>query len=124
MRKADFYIIGAVLLMALIGVMVFYIDSDNTGAVYAEIYVFGELIHSVLLDSGHDDILIENINDGSNLIRITEYGVYIVEASCRNQHCVRSGKLFRPGQIIACLPNRVLIRLVGLEEGGVDAVAY
>ena len=124
MRKADFYIIGVVLFIALIGVVVFYIDGDNTAEVYAEIYVFGELIHSVLLDSGHDDILIENTNESSNLIRITRDGVYIVEASCRNQLCVRSGKQFRPGQIIACLPNRVLIRLVGLEEGGVDAVAY
>ena len=124
MIKADFYIIGVVLLMALIGVVVFYIDSDNSGDVYAEIYVFGELIHSVLLESGHDDILLENMNDGANLIRITEDGVYIVEASCRNQNCVLSGKHFRPGQVIACLPNRVMIRLVGFEDGGVDAVAY
>jgi len=124
MTKADFYIIGVVLLIALIGVVVFYIDSDNAGDVYAEIYVFGELIHSVLLDSGHDDILIENMSNGSNLIRITENGVYIVEANCRNQNCVRSGKHSRPGQIVACLPNRVMIRLVGFEDGGVDAVAY
>ena len=124
MRKADFYIIGVVLLMALIGVVIFYIDSNNVGDIYAEVYVFGELVHSVLLGAGHDDILIENTNERSNLIRITENGVFIAEASCRNQNCVQSGKHFRPGQIIACLPNRVMIRLVGFEDGGVDAVAY
>jgi hypothetical protein len=124
MRKADFYIIGIVLLVALIGFVVFYIERGSAEYVYAEIYVFGELTHRVMLDSGQDDILIDTANVGWNLIRTTRNGVYVVEASCRNQNCVLSGKHYRPGQIIACLPDRVVVRLVGLESGGVDAIAY
>jgi len=124
MKKADVYIIGAVLLLAALGFAIFVINSARTGAVYVEVYAFGELEHRIPLQSGQNDILIENRDGGYNLIRITEDGVHIAKANCRNQICVQAGQHARPGQIIACLPNRVLIRLTGsMEEEGVDAVA-
>ena len=124
MKKADVYIIGAVLLLAALGFAIFFINSVGTGAVYVEVYVSGELEHRIPLQSEQNDILIENRDGGYNLIRITEDGVHVVEANCRNQICVQAGQHVRPGQIIACLPNRVLVRLTGSIEEGVDAVAH
>jgi len=52
-------------------------------------------------------------------------GVRFLGSPCPNQACVRSGWASRPGQIIACLPNRVAVRVfsgnVAKEE--VDAVS-
>lgn len=128
MKKADFIIIGIVLLLALIGWIIFYLISYNdgeNGEVYAEIFVLAELFHRVPLRAEDYEILIDNGEGGYNLIRITGDGAYIAEASCRNQICVNAGKHSRPGQIIACLPNRVLVRLTGQPgEDTVDAITY
>jgi len=125
MKKADMYIIGAVLLCAALGFAIFFINSAGAGIVYVEVYVSGELEHRVPLQPEQNDILIENRAGGYNLIRIAADGVHVVRANCRNQICVQAGQHSRPGQIIACLPNRVLVRLTGsMEEEGVDAVAH
>lgn len=54
-----------------------------------------------------------------NVVEITRDGVQMVEANCRNQLCVHSGKVtkenweIRPNQaFIVCLPNQVTVELV------------
>ena len=58
----------------------------------------------------------------TNVIQIEEDCVYFAESDCPDQVCVRSGKLTRAGQIAVCLPNRVIVRLVGAQSD-IDAIA-
>lgn len=46
-------------------------------------------------------------------------GVYIASADCPDRLCVKTGKITRPGEAIACVPNRVVVRLK--RAGGKDA---
>ncbi|HBE87040.1 MAG TPA: hypothetical protein DDW53_19330, partial [Lachnoclostridium sp.] len=39
----------------------------------------------------------------------------ITEASCPDKVCVRTGKIHRSGELIVCLPNRVVITIEGEE---------
>lgn len=62
-------------------------------------------------------------DDGKeNVLVIEDENVYMKEANCRNQICVRTGKISRPGQSITCLPNRVSAVIEGGEDNGFDAV--
>ena len=56
------------------------------------------------------DIVLESLPD----VRFSVRGgaVAFVESDCPDQICVRSGFLNRPGQMAACLPNRLALAIV------------
>ena len=64
---------------------------------------------------------------GPTILRLDRGGARFVSSPCPNQLCVRTGAVGRTGEVAACLPNRVAVRVVrgGASEGeeGVDAVA-
>jgi len=123
MKKADIYIIITILIPALIGAVILYTaNTDKSKTV--EIYVAGELHSTHPLSPNQDDIIIHTGENNYNIIRIQNDGVFMAEANCRSQICLLSGKYSHVGQMIACLPHRVLIRLTGQAEGGIDAIAY
>lgn len=43
---------------------------------------------------------------------------------CPNQTCVRMGKIDRPGDMIVCVPNRVVIRIVKTGDADLDGVTF
>lgn len=59
-----------------------------------------------------------------------EGGARVLSSPCPLKICVRAGRLERPGQVAACVPNRVAVTLTGegagspqQDDGGVDAIA-
>lgn len=50
---------------------------------------------------------------GTTRVSISEYAVQVLDSDCPNRLCVRAGRISRPGQVLVCLPNRVVVRLVG-----------
>ncbi len=61
---------------------------------------------------------------GETVVAIEGGTVRVSSSPCREQICVATGKVSRPGAWIACLPNQVFIRLEGSEEEEVDAGTY
>jgi hypothetical protein len=58
---------------------------------------------------------------GSTRLRIRDGEAWIESSPCRQQLCRRMGRIHGPGRVIACLPNRVLVRFEGAAPG-VDGV--
>ena len=48
-----------------------------------------------------------------NLIVIENGTVRVTHASCKGNDCVNTGRISKEGQIIACLPHRLLITIIG-----------
>lgn len=117
MRWGDFVIIGVVLLIA--AALAFVIAMHNAGdQLYAEIWRDGELIERIALT----DQLDRTISlDGHNTVVLSGKTVKMQQADCRDQVCVRSGTLTRAGQAAVCLPNRVVVKIVG-EKSEIDAI--
>ena len=46
----------------------------------------------------------------------------IVRSPCKNKVCIKSGYIRYAGRLTACIPNRVVVRIVGKSHRGVDAV--
>ncbi|GBE30865.1 hypothetical protein BMS3Bbin04_01903 [bacterium BMS3Bbin04] len=60
---------------------------------------------------------------GETLVRVQDNGVEIVESACPHKICVRMGRITMQGQLLICVPNHVVVRIDGGEEGsGVDGV--
>ena len=50
--------------------------------------------------------------------------VRVVDSPCTEKICVRTGAVSAAGAWIACLPNRVFVRVVGKDDRGIDATAF
>ena len=59
---------------------------------------------------------------GLTIVEIRDRAVFITASPCRDKICVHSGRLHVTGQLLACLPNKVVIRLIGADEHEYDAV--
>ena len=57
-----------------------------------------------------------SLNDGSNVIVISDGAVYMKHADCPDGLCVNQGKKSHAGARIVCRPNRVMIEIVGAGE--------
>jgi len=61
---------------------------------------------------------------GESLLEVKDRRVRFRSAPCRNQVCVHSGWLAHGGDVAACLPNRVSIRLIGDSRNSLDGLSY
>lgn len=53
---------------------------------------------------------------GYNLVEIGDGNVRVIEASCPDELDVKQGYISLPGEIIVCLPNRLIIEIKGSSE--------
>jgi hypothetical protein len=49
---------------------------------------------------------------GNVKIQILNRKVYVLNSSCPDKVCVKAGAIDKPGPMIVCAPNRVVIRIV------------
>ena len=77
-----------------------------------------------LLRPDEDQVLNVSGPLGSNRIVVRGGEVFVESAPCANQICVKTGTVARPGQWIACLPNRVFVAVEGGANDNIDAHSY
>lgn len=59
---------------------------------------------------------------GETVVVLDQQGARIASSPCSTQHCVLSGAHRHAGDIIACVPNRILISIRGKSASGYDAI--
>ncbi len=59
---------------------------------------------------------------GLTEIEIKKGQARIVRSPCKNKVCIKSGYIRYADRLAACIPNRVIVRIVGENHRGVDAV--
>ncbi|HIX90620.1 MAG TPA: NusG domain II-containing protein [Candidatus Agathobaculum pullicola] len=117
LKWGDFVIIGIVLLLAaaLTGALAAGTRGDQ---LYAEVWQDNQLVERVALTDDTDRTI---DLDGHNVIVLSGKSACMETADCRDQVCVRTGVLTRVGQVAVCLPNRVVLKIVG-ETSEIDAI--
>lgn len=120
-KKKDLWIISGLLAAAFFMLAVLMPGSAKNAGCYAEIYYDGKLAATAYLDEprifsidGLPQVVFE-VKDGA---------IAFIRSDCPDRICVNTGRLDRAGQLAACLPNRVSLRITGgHDDGGVDVVA-
>lgn len=114
-HKADVIVIAALLLLGggIWGVQALL--TRNLPPI-AEIYQDGKLAETVRLDSGQDRSF--SIDGEENVIfhLYADGGIAFLTSDCPDKVCVRSGVLHRVGQSAACLPNKIILKIVDKDK--------
>ena len=113
--------IAVFVLISLIGLGVFFFNTGLFGqeGEILEVSKDGQVIANLKLSE--DQVYVTP--DGKNTIQIKDGVVSMVEAVCPDQICVHSKPLRTSTGSIVCLPNRVALRIIGIdEEEGLDAI--
>ncbi|HJA49261.1 MAG TPA: NusG domain II-containing protein [Candidatus Agathobaculum intestinipullorum] len=117
LKWGDCIIIGVVLLLAA-ALTALMAQNTAGGRLYAEVWQNDVLVERVVLTDETDRTI---DLDGHNVIVLAGKTARVESADCHDQVCVRTGTLTRAGQVAVCLPNRVVLKLVG-ETGEIDAI--
>lgn len=117
MKKNDWILVAVILVLAGIGFLI-YLNFGKQSAGLVKVTVDGELYGTYSLDKEQE---IE-INDTNRLI-IEDGQVDMIEADCPDQICVDHKTISKNKETIVCLPNKVVVEIVGGENAEIDAVA-
>ncbi len=109
-------IVLVILLVVLAGGM--YIGNqimNRKPAVIVEVSVDGVVVEELDL-SKDTEFVVKGYQGGTNTLVIENGQVYITDATCPDKVCIHQGKINRSGEMIVCLPNLMIAKIVGEEE--------
>jgi len=114
MYKTDLFLILAAVCCCSLLLLV----PAHQGKKYLLIYENGKPVEQIALT----DTMTFTKKFAHNEILIANGRVSMLTADCPDHDCIKTGTIDQGGQIIACLPNRLALRIV-FEDGDVDDVA-
>ena len=115
LKKYDIFIISVILLFSFLSWIIYqYFIADQTSK--AEIYHYSELLKTVDLGQRIDKNF--SIEENPNIVfhLFKDGSISFEESDCPHKLCIKAGKISRPGQFAACLPNGIIIKIVPVER--------
>lgn len=113
LKRADILLIIFLLGLSLAPLVLW--QGAAPGAVYADITRDGSPVRRITLSAhkGTETFRLATPDGRQNIIRLEDETIAVTAADCPDQLCVKAGKASRPGDIIACLPHKLLIEVKG-----------
>lgn len=116
------FLIFAIIAVVVVVMFISSIMRNEKNALIAQISQNGELLYEINLDdlNGDKEIL---FHDGEVRIIAEKGRIRFEKSDCPDLMCVNTGWIKRHGQIAACLPNKILIKIIGTSDE-VDVVLH
>ncbi|MBR1572688.1 MAG: NusG domain II-containing protein [Lachnospiraceae bacterium] len=71
-----------------------------------------------------DDQIDILVNDKvTNVLEIHDGAAHMIEANCPDKVCIHQGDISNDGQVICCLPNKVVVRIVSDSKSEYDSIS-
>lgn len=125
-KQGDLLLIAGVLTAALILIGIRWMNGHPEGAdqisegYYATIKVDNEIFRTVQLTREPQYIEVRT-ERGYDLLKVHDYGIEVVESDCPQKICFTFGHITKPGEVIICLPLRMIIEVSGhAPETGIE----
>jgi hypothetical protein len=119
-KKKDIILVLIILLLSLLALAVIALTKEEGGTVV--IKVNGEITQSLLLSEDIIVIIGEKTED-YNILEIRDGFVYMTEANCPDELCVKHNRIHYNHESIVCLPHKVVVEIQGGEESEVDMIS-
>lgn len=110
-KIGDLIVLAVFIIAAALAI---YFMTKPTGS---EVYIYkdGKLFEAVSLSTEKTVKVDEHI-----IVKISGGAAYVLKSDCKGQDCVKAGKISKVGEMIVCLPNKVVMKIVG--DGEVDYI--
>lgn len=125
MKKGDIIIISLLVILSFLPLLLVNqqekrIETATEPIAYALVTVDGEELYRMeLLEDGQSETYQYESEAGPmNRIKRTGTKVYMADANCSDALCVQQGEISKDGEVIICLPHRLLVEVV--REGDKD----
>lgn len=126
--KGDKILICVVLLLSFLLLAAFQISGFAAEKTYAVIEVNGKLFQKISLgENGSNFKMTIPTGNHKGIVEADKDKIRIIYSDCPDQDCVRQGWISRPGQIIVCLPNKIVIKIVNgnnRHDNDIDGVSF
>ncbi len=112
MTKWDKYLIFIIMLISILSI--FYIKNmaTNQGEKYILIEVNGLEYKKITIDNSKQSKYLDiNTKYGYNKLEVKNGKVRVIEASCKDKLDVAQGFIENSGEVIVCLPNRMVVEI-------------
>jgi len=110
-KKWDIILIISLICLSFIPELIFGVMmGKNYNGTYAEVTLDGKPYKKIILSEhrGEDKISI-NTEYGYNILEIDDASIKILD--CRDKICIKSGFISNPGEIIVCLPHKLMVEI-------------
>ena len=109
-KLRDFILIGVVLAIAILLLVIFTLTREEGS--YVVVRIDGDQVAKYSLSQNGE----YSLNGGTNILRIEDGKAYLTDADCPDHLCVKQGKVYRSGETITCLPNKLTVTVYGAED--------
>lgn len=112
-RVTRYDVIFLLAVLALSAFGLFHFGKGASAAVSRKAFVYenGKLIEKI--DLKIDGIIDLSLQHGSMEVEIKQGRIRISNSSCPHKICVNTGWVEKPGGTIVCVPNKVLVEVLG-----------
>ena len=123
MTKPDKILIGAVIALSMVGYLMFYLVYRADAPLTAEISVNGTIVNTIDLYNPTPNQFI-NISGplGTSVAEVKPGAIRMQFSPCPDRICMETGWIDQPGQVIACVPNKIIIK-INPDKNSVDAIS-
>jgi hypothetical protein len=59
---------------------------------------------------------------GKTIIKIDHGAAQVIHSDCPEKICVKTGKITHAGEIIVCVPNKVVVKIIGKQKNPFDVI--
>ena len=94
------------LLVFIVAIVLTIVLATGQKSLYAEVYIDGKLTYTLNLSENQT----LEILGGKMTLKVEDGKIYVLDSDCPEQLCVNSAPIGKDGGMIACLPNKVVIK--------------
>lgn len=123
-EKGSFYKINSsdliiIILILIVSIGIIFVQfGQNRQASEAFVYYQGKLLLQINMNKNN----VYNLSDAKMKIEVENRRIRISESDCPKRMCMRKGWIQTPGDVIVCVPNKVLIEIRSESADFLDAI--
>jgi hypothetical protein len=124
-KKNDWALYSVLTLLFVVSVVYSLFIKRSRGELTIEVIQAGQVVMSSPLAnlSGGENFEFRT-SGGTNLISADLTGVRMISADCPGGDCLRMPEITGAGEMIVCMPHKLLVRLTAPQTSSLDAVSF
>lgn len=122
-KKADLYLLGGCLLLALSSFFLYKVYYHEDGGTVV-VTVDGAVCKRLPLDKNTSYAISVNEDANPNVLTIHDGFAFMTEAHCPDKLCMHQKKISKKGETIICLPRKIVISIDSTNQNDIDGISY